>query len=88
MLNPVFERSFMKSFEKVKKRGKDMRKLSDIMELLKAEKPLPIRCRCHKLQGKFAGYKECHIEPDWLLIYQVTRTEIIFADTGKHSDLF
>lgn len=59
-------------------------------EVVKAtlEQPLPPKNRNHKLKGDYVGYWECHIELDWLLVYKKTETEIIFARTGSHSDLF
>jgi mRNA interferase YafQ len=58
------------------------------MKLLTQEKPLLPKHRNHKLKGEYIGYWECHIEPDWLLVYKKTETHIIFARTGSHSDLF
>ena len=52
------------------------------------EKPLEAKHKNHKLKGDFVGYWECHIEPDWLLIYKKTATEIFLVKTGTHSDLF
>lgn len=88
MLKPVYQSRFEKEVEKIKKRGKNLTKLKEIITLLLEEKPLPIKNRNHKLKGEFKDYWECHIEPDWLLIYKKTSTEIILARTGSHSDLF
>ncbi len=88
MLKGVYERRFEKEVEVAIKRGKDMQKLKDIMRLLLEENPLPPKNRNHRLVGNFKNCWECHIEPDWLLIYKKTSTEIIFARTGTHSDLF
>lgn len=88
MLIPLYLRSFEKEVEKAKKRGKDMEKLKIVMQLLGLEKPLPAKNRNHKLKGNYSGYWECHIEPDWLLIYKKTETHIVFARTGSHADLF
>jgi mRNA interferase YafQ len=88
MLTPDYRRIFTKELEKAKKRGKDIEKLKHIIELLLKEKPLPAKNRNHKLKGEFEGCWECHIEPDWLLVYQKTDTEIILLRTGTHSDLF
>lgn len=88
MLQPVYLRRFTKELEKAKKRGCDMEKIKEIIILLLAEKSLPAKNRNHKLQGDYKDYWECHIEPDWLLIYLKTSTQIIFARTGTHSDLF
>ena len=88
MLKPIHLRLFEKEVDVAKKRGKNIDKLKEVMILLIQEKPLPIKNRNHKLRGDYLGYWECHIEPDWLLIYKKTKTHIIFARTGSHSDLF
>lgn len=88
MLEPVYLRKFEGELEKAKKRGKDIEKIKAVMKLLVKEVPLPAKNRNHKLKGEYAGYWECHVEPDWLLVYKKTDTEIIFTRTGTHSDLF
>ena len=88
MFKPIYQRRFEKDVAKAKKRGKDMHKLENIINLILAEKPLPEKHRNHKLIGEYDGFWECHIEPDWLLIYKKTKTYIIFDRTGTHSDLF
>lgn len=88
MLKPIYLTQFEKEVTKAKKRGKDIEKLKEIMRLLVLEKQLPVKNRNHKLKGDYIGYWECHIEPDWLLVYKKTETQIIFAKTGSHSDLF
>lgn len=65
-----------------------MSKIKSVMADLINEKPLDAKHRNHKLKGSFAGYWECHITPDWLLIYKKDNTHIYFARTGTHSDLF
>ena len=82
------DNSFDRDLKKVKRSGKDLSKLKVISELLEEGLPLPVLYRNHKLMGKYRGYWECHIEPDWLLIYKKTATSIIFARTGSNSDLF
>ncbi|MBI3419372.1 MAG: type II toxin-antitoxin system YafQ family toxin [Proteobacteria bacterium] len=79
---------FRKDFKLAEKRGKDMRKLQAILDLLATDTALPSRCRPHKLSGDYAGYWECHIEPDWLLIYHIGLQIIELARTGTHSDMF
>jgi mRNA interferase YafQ len=80
--------SFQKDLKHSVKRGKSAKKMQAVLDLLLDEKPLPLRCRPHKLSGDYAGFFECHIEPDWLLIYDVTEKEIRLYRTGTHSDLF
>ena len=88
MLKPVYLRSFEREIEKAKKRGLDMSKIKDLIEDLVNEKPLAAKHKNHKLKGDFVGYWECHIEPDWLLVYKKDDKYIYFARTGTHSDLF
>ncbi len=88
MLNRVYQVKFVKDVEKAKKRGKNITKLSIVMNLLLEEQSFAQHYKNHKLLGTYKNYWECHIEPDWLLIYLKTKTEIIFARTGTHSDLF
>ena len=88
MLKPFYLNRFKKEVLKAQKRGNDMGKLKDIITLLLQEKPLRDKHRNHKLQGECKGLWECHIEPDWLLIYEKTKDSIIFVRTGTHSDLF
>ncbi len=70
------------------KRGKDLNKIKKIIDLLSLEKTLDSKYRDHNLSGNYIKRRECHIEPDWLLIYKLEDDEIIFERTGTHSDLF
>jgi mRNA interferase YafQ len=88
MLNVSTTTKFENEVELARKRGKDLNKLADIIEKLSNEEPLSPKCRNHKLKGCFKGRFECHIEPDWLLVYCKTATHIMFERTGSHSDLF
>jgi mRNA interferase YafQ len=88
MLKVSTTTKFDKETEVVRKRGKDMSKLGDIIKKLANEDSLDPKHRNHKLKGTFIGRWECHVEPDWLLVYCKTKTEIIFERTGSHSDLF
>lgn len=65
-----------------------MAKLKAVLLLLIEDSPLPPRLKDHPLRSNWAGYRDLHIEPDWLLIYRVTETELLLARTGTHSDLF
>ena len=88
MLHPTYTRQFERDLKKVLKRGKDKEKIKKVIQLLVREEQLPQSCRDHKLVGNYQGRRDCHIEPDWLLIYKYLEREIIFERTGTHSDLF
>jgi mRNA interferase YafQ len=79
---------FRKDFKRCEKRGADFRKLTKILELLINDEPLPPRCRLHKLVGSYAGFWECHIEPDWLLVFDLSEELLELVAMGSHSDLF
>ncbi|MFQ5729327.1 MAG: type II toxin-antitoxin system YafQ family toxin [Waddliaceae bacterium] len=88
MLKISFRNQFKRELKKQKQRGKDPKKFLAIAERLANKEPLGPKHRNHQLKGNFAGRWECHIEPDWLLIYCLKDDEIIFERTGSHSDLF
>ena len=90
MLTIKYQAAFKKDYKRIVKRGYDMRLLEKVIELLANQKPLPEKNRDHQLSGDYAGYRECHITPDWLLIYEVADEELILylTRTGSHSDLF
>ena len=90
MLTPVYPKQMLKDIALCVKRGYEMALLENIVLLLIEGKPLPYNCRPHKLTGNFAGHWECHIKPDWLLIYKYDEANrrIIFEATGTHADLF
>ena len=79
---------FRRDLKLAVRRGKDLAKLKTIVQLLADRKPLPPRNRDHTLSGDWAGYRECHIEPDWLLIYGVEDRTLWLYRTGTHADLF
>ena len=79
---------FEKDFDRTIKRGKDKEKLFSVMQKLLNQDKLDESLRDHPLKGPLAGRRECHIEPDWLLIYLKKPDRIIFERTGTHSDLF
>lgn len=74
----------------MKKRGKDMSKLVVVLDLLASGNPLPENYKDHQLSGSLKDFRECHIEPDWLLMYQIFEGELILSATatGTHADLF
>ncbi len=90
MLTIKYYSAFKKDYKKLLKRNYDMSLLEEIIQRLAEEQPLPDRCRNHRLSGEFSRCWECHITPDWLLIYAVDDGELILylMRTGSHSDLF
>lgn len=88
MLQVFRKTKFKKDLDLAKKRGKNIEKIKAIMEDLIMQVPLSKKFSDHPLVGEFSQYRECHIEPDWLLIYKVQDDSIIFVRTGSHSDLF
>jgi mRNA interferase YafQ len=88
MLIPIRTSQFKRDIKLAQKRGKKMPLLKIIMEKLTKEELLDLKYKDHKLTGNYKDHRECHIEPDWLLIYRTTKTEIFFERTGTHSDLF
>ncbi|MCC5939977.1 MAG: type II toxin-antitoxin system YafQ family toxin [Balneolaceae bacterium] len=79
---------FKKDVKKMKKRGKSFGAFKQVIQNLAQGKPLDEKFRDHKLLGDYVGTRECHIEPDWLLIYEDYDDELILIRTGTHSDLF
>ena len=90
MLTIKYHTMFKKDFKRIKKRGYYISRLEKIVELLANEVPLPEQFKDHNLSGNYNGFRECHIAPDWLLIYQVNNNELVLvlSRTGSHSDLF
>ena len=88
MLIPEFKSQFKKDLHKQIRRNKDITKLISVICMLVCEMPLPRQYENHPLKGSYAGCMECHIEPDWLLVYQTDDANMIFVRTGTHSHLF
>ncbi|MBW1893482.1 MAG: type II toxin-antitoxin system YafQ family toxin [Deltaproteobacteria bacterium] len=88
MLIPSYTRQFAKDLKRMKKRRQSPEKLKMIIKNLVSQKRLAAKYRDHKLIGNYKGRRECHIESDWLLVYKIAGSEIIFERTGSHSDLF
>ena len=79
---------FKKDFKRMLKRGKDLAEFKFVITQLVEAHELAVHYRDHALVGQYKGTRECHIAPDWLLIYEVTDTEVILIRAGTHSDLF
>jgi len=88
MLNLKEANLFKRDIKTVKKRGKDLKKLQPVVISLVNEIPLDEKYRDHPLHGTYKGNRECHIEPDWLLIYMIDGRDLKLVRTGTHSDLF
>jgi mRNA interferase YafQ len=90
MLKIEYTSRMKRDTKRMKKRGKDMLKLIATLDLLASREPMPEKYKDHALKGDFGDYRECHIEPDWLLIYQIIEDKLILSasGTGTHSDLF
>lgn len=90
MYNIVYTARMKHDARLMKKRGKDMSKLVVVLDLLASGNPLPENYKDHQLSGSLKDFRECHIEPDWLLMYQIFEGELILSATatGTHADLF
>lgn len=91
MLKLVMTSRFKKDYKRLMRSGQyQMEKLLHVLDLLCAEQPLPSQYHDHALTGSFRDFRECHIAPDWLLIYQVSQDELILtaSRTGSHAELF
>ena len=88
MRSPIIGGQFRRDVKLAEKRGKDMAKLREIILLLVEGTPLPPRYKDHPLVGNWKDCRDCHIDPDWLLIYRVDGNAVYLVRTGTHSDLF
>lgn len=88
MLNIIYSSQFKKDYKRCLKRGLDIDRLKDVVATIAIPAPLPQQNRDHCLAGNHKGRRECHIEPDWLLIYEIDGNDLYLDRTGTHSDLF
>lgn len=90
MLDIQYEATFKRDFKRAVKRGLNPELLEEVVGLLAEGKSLPIKYKDHALSGVYSGYRECHIQSDWLLIYKIKADVLllILTRTGTHSDLF
>jgi addiction module toxin, RelE/StbE family len=79
---------FKKDYKLCQKRGLNLTLLQDAVNILRIPSPLPPKNKDHNLSGNYSGCRECHIQPDWLLIYRVSADELYLVRTGSHADLF
>ena len=90
MYTVKFTSAFKKAYKLMKKRGADITLLDDVIEELRKGNELDEKYKDHVLKGEYAGFHECHIKPDWLLIYLIEKDVLILTlvNTGSHADLF
>ena len=90
MLKIMFTSRMKRDVKRMKRRGKDMEKLIAVIDTLARREPLSPRNRDHALTGNLSDFRECHVEPDWLLLYQVFEDRLILSAvaTGTHAELF
>ena len=86
--NLISGAQFRRDVKLAKRRGKDMSKLRELILLLAEGGPLPPCYKDHPLSGDWKHHRDCHVEPDWLLIYKVDGDDLYLVRTGTHSDLF
>lgn len=89
MLEIVITKKCRKGLDLAKKRGLDLDDFFGIVRMIQRREPLPPRCRDHALSGNRRGLRDCHIRPDWVLIYEIDEDELVLllVETGTHSDL-
>jgi len=87
-LNIFYTNQFKKDYKRIKKQNKDLIKLQDVIEKLADGERLEQKYKDHQLSGIWKNHRDCHIEPDWILIYRTTSEELILERTGSHSELF
>ncbi len=89
MLNIVYSTQFKKDFKKARKLPlANLKELFDVISVLENQKTLNMKYKNHDLTGNWLGFKECHIKPDWLIIYKITSNELLLARLGSHSEIF
>jgi mRNA interferase YafQ len=86
--NPIRNAQFRRDVKLAERRGKDLARLRELILLLIEGEPLPSRYKDHALGGDWKHHRDCHIEPDWLLLYKIDGDDLHLVRTGTHSDLF
>ena len=84
----IWTKRFSKDVKRAKRRNQNLESLQKVIKMLQSGDTLPQECKLHPLKGKYSDYKECHIEPDWLLIWKANSKNVYLTRTGTHSDLF
>lgn len=84
----VTSKAFERDVKRLRKRGKDTGRLRPVINALRLRQPLDPRHRDHALGGEWQGFRDCHVEPDWLLLYRLDAESVYLTRTGTHADLF
>lgn len=84
----IYSTQFKKDYKRIKRQEKDVTLLENVVKKLLKKEQLEPKYKDHKLAGRWKSFRDCHIEPDWILIYQLTEDTLILERTGSHSDLF
>ncbi len=87
-MNLVYTSQFKKDFKRISNQGKDISKLEAVIETLLNGEKLDPKYKDHSLIGKWKNHKDCHLEPDWILIYRLTKDSLILERIGSHTELF
>lgn len=87
-MNLIYTSQFKKDFKRVSSQGKDLSKLEVVIETLLIGEKLDQKYKDHSLIGKWKNHRDCHLEPDWVLIYRLTQDSLILERTGSHTELF
>ena len=90
MYQVKFTTAFKKSYKLMQKRGLNISLLDEVIDLLRQGRQLDAKYKDHPLSGQFSGFRECHIKPDWLLVYLIENDVLVLTlvDTGSHADIF
>lgn len=87
-MNIHYTTQFKKDYKRIKKQNKDLSKIRVVIEKLAQDQVLEPKYNDHQLSGNWKGHRDCHIEPDWLLIYRISSNDLFLERTGSHSELF
>ena len=87
-MNIHYTTQFKKDYKKIKRQNKDVTKLETVVRMLVGGRPLEPKYKDHSLTGNWKGHRDCHLAPDWLVIYRKTDTDLYLERTGSHSELF
>ena len=90
MLEPIYPKVFRRQYKLMKKQGRDIGKLREVIDMIVDEQPLPPKYCDHPIHGEWEGSRDCHIQGDWVLIYEIDKAAriVTFHRTGSHSDLY